>query len=898
MTEITGLTQTEALQRLQRDGRNELPEAETVSVLGIFFSQFKSPFIYILLAATVISLAIGQNINAIFIMAVLLLNAIIGTFQEYAAQHAASSLKKMVPQKATVVRDGIPMVIDSAEIVVGDIVMLASGDKIAADLKLIDELELEIDESTLTGESLSVEKDASFVYEGSAAPAEIPLGDRLDMAFAGTVVLRGRGHGEVVSTGTDTEIGKIAIDVSAEGDAPPPLMQRIQKFTKRITWGILIIIAAIFVITIARGDDLSTVFLLGVALAVSAIPEGLPVAITVALAIGMKRMAAAGVIIRKLVAVESLGSCTYIASDKTGTLTMNELTVRKIVLADGSSYTISGEGMNMHGEIQPDTHTSAGDDSDSNQLHADAIQLLTDGGVLANEAYLEFIDGIWVSHGDHVDIALLVLMNKIGSTVEDVRKRNTEVARIPYESNNAYSASINRYGDRFELFVKGSVERVIEMCDHAIGIEDGKLRNIEHISEKLAAEGYRVLGLAHRSLDQVEGEPAQYLEQLEFIGMVAIIDPLRPEAIDAVRQCRDGGIKVAMVTGDHPFTAEALSKELGIARKGYSRDDDKAVTGIQLKQAEEQDGKAFDELVSRKRIFARVAPHQKMQIVESLIGSGEFVAVTGDGVNDAPALKHAHVGIAMGKRGSDVARESSDLILTDDHFMSIVQGIKQGRIVYNNIRKVIFLLISTGAAEITLVILSILMGLPLPLMPLQLLWLNLVTNGIQDVALVFEPEEGHELQRQPRKPDEPIFDRLMIERVVLNAIFMGCLAFAIFYWQISQGIQEDSARNVTLLLMVLFENVHVFNSRSETISIFRQNFFGNPLLLLGMITAQCVHIAAMHMPGISDVLKLEPVTLTLWAQLLGIALLLIIIDELHKVWHNWKQARSIPANVD
>ena len=898
MTDLTGLSQHEARQRLQRDGRNELPEAETTGLLRIFFSQFKSPFIYILLAATILSLAIGQNINALFIMAVLLLNATIGSIQEYAAQQAASSLKKMVPQKATVVRDGIPTVIDSAEIVVGDIVMLASGDKVAADMKLIDELELEIDESMLTGESLSVEKDASFVYDGDGDPAGIPLGDRLDMAFAGTVVLRGRGRGEVISTGTDTEIGRIAIDVGAEADAPPPLMQRTRRFTMRITWGILIIIAAIFVITITRGDDLATVFLLGVALAVSAIPEGLPVAITVALAIGMKRMAKVGVIIRKLVAVESLGSCTYIASDKTGTLTMNELTVRKIVLPDGASYTISGEGMDMHGEIQADLDDDQNDDlgddhrdDDNDKRHADAIQLLTDGGVLANEAYLEFIEGDWVSHGDHVDIALLVLMNKIGDGVDVVRKRHTEVARIPYESNNAFSASINRYGDRYELFVKGSVERVLAMCDGATGVQEKALPAIEHTAEKLAAQGYRVLGLAHRSLDSIEGEPAQYLENLDFMGMVAIIDPLRPEAIEAIRLCRDGGIKVAMVTGDHPLTAQALSKQLGIASKDHSSELDTAVSGIQLSKAEEQGGSEFDDLVCRKRIFARVAPHQKMQIVESLINSGEFVAVTGDGVNDAPALKHAHVGIAMGKRGSDVARESSDLILTDDNFSSIVQGIKQGRIVYNNIRKVIFLLISTGAAEITLVLLSILMGMPLPLMPLQLLWLNLVTNGIQDVALVFEPEEGHELQRQPRKPDEPIFDRLMIQRVVINAIFMGSVAFAVFYWQLMQGVQEDSARNTTLLLMVLFENVHVFNSRSETVSIFRQNLFGNPLLLFGMLTAQCVHIAAMHLPGISVILGLEPVSFALWSQLLGVALSLIIIDELHKVWHNRKSAR-------
>jgi magnesium-transporting ATPase (P-type) len=351
-----------------------------------------------------------------------------------------------------------------------------------------------------------------------------------------------------------------------------------------------------------------------------------------------------------------------------------------------------------------------------------------------------------------------------------------------------------------------------------------------------------------------------------------------------------------MITGDHPLTAHVLAKELGIAQHGATRIDNKPVTGQELKDANAAGGSAFSDLVNTNRVFARIEPHQKMQIVKNLIDSGEFVAVTGDGVNDAPALRHAHVGISMGKRGTDVARESSDLILTDDNFSSIVQGIKQGRIVYNNIRKVIFLLISTGAAEITLVILSILFGLPLPLMPLQLLWLNLVTNGIQDIALVFEPEEGNELQQPPRKPDEAIFNRLMLERVIINAIAMGCIAFTVFYWQISSGVEENSARNVTLLLMVLFENVHVFNSRSETISIFRQSFFGNPFLLFGMLAAQSIHIIAMHTPGLSSVLMVEPVTPVLWAQLLVVAMFLVVVNELYKLWHNRKQQLGSESN--
>ncbi len=877
MNNASGLSQTEAQTRLQRYGLNQLPEAEYSGLFKIFVRQFKSPFIYVLLVAAIVSAGLGQLLNSVFILVILLLNASIGSFQEYAAERAASGLKKMVPHRATVLRDGKQVTIDSAEIVPGDIVLLASGDKVAADLRLTHTMELEVDESMLTGESLATIKDKNFTGDDNISPEEIPLGDRLNLAYAGTVVLRGRGRGEVIATGVDTEIGKIATDVSAKDETQPPLVQRIKQFTMRITWSMLILIALIFIITVARGDDISTVFLLGVALAVSAIPEGLPVAITIALAIGMKRMATVGVIIRNLVAVESLGSCTYIASDKTGTLTVNELTIRHVMLADGTSYSVSGEGMNMHGEITPDEKDK--DDQAS-------LNLLLSGSVLANEAHLENIDNNWVTHGDHVDIAFLVLINKVGAGAIETRKRYTEISSIPYESHNAYSASINRYENNIELFVKGSVERVLSMCDRAIGVAGGKLYKIERRAERLAAQGFRVLAVAHRTLDKIPDNTKACLEKLEFIGMVAMIDPLRPDVIDAVKQCRDGGIKVAMVTGDHPLTAQVLAKELGIARESISRLSDAAVTGKQLKAAKDTSDDTFDNLIANRRVFARVEPHQKMQIVESLINSGEFVAVTGDGVNDAPALKHAHVGIAMGKRGSDVARENADLILTDDNFSSIVQGIKQGRIVYNNIRKVIFLLISTGAAEITLVILSILVGLPLPLMPLQLLWLNLVTNGIQDVALVFEPEEGHELQQPPRKPGEPIFNRLMLERVIVNAITMGCIAFAVFYWQISKGVDEDNARNITLLLMVLFENVHVFNSRSETVSIFRQNFFGNPLLLFGMLAAQGIHIAAMHTPGLSSILMVEPVSLSLWGQLLLIALFLIVVDELHKLWHN------------
>lgn len=860
-----GLSASQAAERLLEYGLNVLPERKPPGLLRIFVCQFNSPFVYILFVAAVVSWVLGQIINSFFIFVVLLINAVIGTVQEFSAERAASALRKMVPYRTTVVRDGRAVVVNTADIVPGDFVLLVSGDRVPADIRLSAVQDLLVDESMLTGESMATVKDVSVKM-----PDDAPLGDRSDVCFAGTVIMSGRGEGEVLATGAATEIGRIAADVGMEDDIKPPLMVRIEKFTLRITYGILILVAVIFLITVIRGDDLATVFFLGVALAVSAIPEGLPAAITVALAVGMRRMAHRHVIIRRLLAVEALGSCTCIASDKTGTLTVNEMTVRQLVFPGGGVYEVSGEGLDLHGLITP--AASAADTA--------RLKLLCHAGVLANEATLDKgADGL-EGHGDEVDVGFLVLAGKLGFGYEAVRSSCQELGRIPYESVNAFSASVNRYEGGYEIFVKGSVERLLTMCSCARGVDEGMDAAIRKQASRLAKSGYRVLGLAHRSVAIVPADPGDFLNDFEFIGMVGIIDPLRPEALAAVQDCGSASIKVAMVTGDHPETALAIARQLGIADESMH-----PVTGLQIRQAMKSGPAVMQDLVNSTRVFARIEPHQKKQIVEQLIEANEFVAVTGDGVNDAPALSHAHVGIAMGRRGTDVARESADIILADDNFASIVEGIKQGRIVYSNIRKVIFLLISTGAAEIMLVMLSLLFGSPLPLFPIQLLWLNLVTNGIQHIALVMEPEEGHELRHPPRAPDEPVFNRLMNERVLVNAIFMGCLAFAVFQWQMDMGAAEADARNMTLLLMVLFENVHVLNSRSETLSVFRQGLFGNRLLIFAILGAQAIHIGAMYMPGLRSVLQIAPVTLLQWSQLLMVALTLIVVDELHKLWH-------------
>ena len=871
---LKNLTSQQAEQILQQHGANVLPETSSASLLLIFARQFKGPFIYVLLAAAVLSFFLGQKINAFFILAVLVINAVIGTVQEFSAEKAATALKKMVPSYASVIRDNQPIKINTEQVVPGDLVQLVPGDKIPADLVLATNNGLQIDESMLTGESIAASKSIKVELSDGVAVDNAMI-DKIQRCFAGTVVMSGRGSGYVSATGVNTEIGQIAADVENK-QSKPPLLLRIEDFTLRITYGILILISLIFIITVLRGDDLGTVFLLGVALAVSAIPEGLPAAITVALAIGMRRMAKVQVIIRNLLAVEALGSCTYIASDKTGTLTVNEMTIQQIWLNGGEHYQVSGEGLDLHGEV-----TSLTDEVNSDVLTSEALasksnanllELLIHAGVLANESYLEKTAQGWRGQGDMVDVAFLVLASKYHIAYKDARKRYTELAQIPYESENAYCASFNQYQGKLYIFVKGSVEKLLDMCQ-----DNEQFSTVVQQVDELASKGYRVLGLACAVLDNVPDKLEDALNNLTFMGMVGMIDPLRPEVKGAVTQCKMASITVAMITGDHPKTALALAEQSGIADSTMQ-----AVTGDELAIAFEQGKDAFSQCVHSTKVFARVSPHQKKQIVEQIMQDGDFVAVTGDGVNDAPALNHAHVGIAMGLRGTDVARESADIILTDDHFASIVDGITQGRVVYNNIRKVIFLLISTGAAEILLVLLSLLFGTPLPLFPLQLLWLNLVTNGIQDVALAFEPPEGNELKQKARSPNEPIFNRIMIERILVNAIVMGCLAFALFKWQIDSGVAEQEARNMTLLLMVLFENVHVLNSRSEKLSIFKQYFFGNKFLLFGMLAAQGIHIMAMYTPGLRELLELSPVSLQQWSGLLGVALLLIIVDESHK----------------
>jgi Ca2+-transporting ATPase len=855
-TTPSGLPLHESKRRLEEFGRNFFPSSPPKTIGSIFFHQFLDPLIYVLAFAGVVAISLGDYTDAFFILLVLVINAVIGTIQEYGAEKSALALKQMSATKAVVIREGESFEIDAEELVPGDIISLESGNKIPADIRLISVQSLEVDESLLTGESMAVTKDAKIMPEKEAS-----LGDRKNMAYSGSIVIKGRGRGVVVGTGFSTELGKIAEAITFSESAKPPLIIRMEIFTKKLTFYFILVTIAMALYLFYQGQGWHDILMFSVALAVSAIPEGLPVALTIALAVASRKMAKRNVIVRKLPAVESLGSCTFIATDKTGTLTVNQLTVKKIAFPNQEPLIVSGTGLNPEGRI----HFP----KDESQLRESLHHLLR-GGVLCNEAQLYRKNDSWKGSGDAVDLAFLVLSHKAGQHPDDFQQNYKMIQEIPYEPENKYAASLHesKEAGKYIISVKGALEKILTLCD--VSNKD----IIINQADSMAEEGLRVLALAGRDSSNGEKSLCDQLKGLHFHGLVGMLDPLRTDALAAVAACHNAGIQVAMVTGDHPKTALAIAKELGLANSH-----EQVITGPQLKESDEKN-KGI--LIDGARVFARVEPKQKLDIVTYLINHSHFVAVTGDGANDAPALKKANVGIAMGKSGTDVAKETADLILTDDKFSSIVSGIEEGRIAYSNIRKVVSLLVTTGVAEILMFSLCLVMDTPLPLTAIQLLWLNLVTNSIQHIGISFEPGEGDELKKSPRHPDEPIFDRLMIERVFLSALVIGGVSFWQFQSFLKNGMELSDARNYTLLLMVLFENMMVGNCRSEEKSLFAMNPLNNPILLFGTIAAQLFHIACMYIPSVAEVVGLSPVQLMEWTRLLALSASVLLVMEFYK----------------
>ncbi len=822
-----GLGAEEAARRLARYGPNRLPEPQGMGVAAIFVAQFRSPFIYLLLAAGAVSVGLGHYTDAGFIFSVLLLNAAIGTYQEWRAERRARALRALVGGRASVVRDGKLVRIAADALVPGDIVRVESGDRIAADMRLIEARNLTIDESLLTGESLAVRKRP----DDALAP-ETTLAERTTMLHAATTARTGRGAGVVVATGRSTAVGQLAAALEAP-EPPPPLVQRMARFTRQVTIAMVGVVALISAVEFARGSPVADIFLLAVALAVSAIPEGLPVAMTVALSIAMHRMGLRHVVVRRLPAVEGLGACTLIATDKTGTLTLNRLTIERVWLP------------------------GAGDKAPADPAAAALIETAARASELPSVGE----DG---ESGDAVDLAFFAAATHHNFVADG----SGLVDRVPYEPENRLAAAFFEADGRVTACVKGAPETLAALC------ADGAEATAEMLAatERLSEAGYRVLAVA---AGPVVAPRLEALSGLRLVGLAGLIDPLRPEAADAVAAAQRAGVRVVMVTGDHPATALAIARRIGLADRP-----EEVVTGAALASL---DGAARDAAIARARVFARTEPLQKLGIVESLRRQGQIVAVTGDGINDAPALHAADIGIAMGAAGTDVARDSADLILADDNFASIVAGIEEGRIAYDNVRKVILLVITTGVAEILLVLLSTLTGLPSPLSPVQLLWLNLVTNGIQDVALAFERGEPGVLDRRPRESAARVFDRRMIEQVALAGAAIGIGAFAYYAIALGGGAAPDAARGGVLWLMVWFENAHCFNSRSETRSTFAIPLAHNRLLIGGVIVTQLLQVGVLGVPMLRDLLSLGALTVAEGLELAVGGVAIVAVMELYKL---------------
>ncbi|HSG99368.1 MAG TPA: HAD-IC family P-type ATPase [candidate division Zixibacteria bacterium] len=870
---VTGLTASEVRRRLDEFGPNRLPRPPAPSFTLIFLRQFQSPLIYILAFAVIVSAAIGDYKDAAFIGGVLILNALIGAVQEIKAEESSRALQKLLRTRATVSREGEVVDIDAEEVVPGDIVWLESGARAPADLRLLGDSAPDIDESLLTGESLAVHKRPAQILSERAV-----LADRVNMAYAGSMVARGRGKGVVVATGSATEVGRLALDVMATTGGQPPLVLRMASFSRMIAlFGLFAALTIGVTGVLIQGYSIAQMFLFGVALAVSIIPEGLPVAMTITLSVASTRMAQRGVIVRRLAAVEGLGSCSLIASDKTGTLTCNELTVRAVITADGRRFAITGEGYAPIGEAIADDGAPASDDP--------ALRQIAFAAALCNEADLRQRNGLWVWRGDPTDVAMLALAGKLGVRRETALDRRPEITSLPFEPERRYAASFHRVDGAQRVYVKGAPERVLRMC--AVTDTAERLAQWTTLAEELAAAGYRALALAEgpapEELDPSAAPPEPH--DLTLLGFVAMIDPLRPGAREAVQTSRRAGVEVVMVTGDHPVTALAIANELGLAQHK-----DQVMTGAEIEAL--SDAQLADKLRDT-RVFARVTPREKLTLVNAARAAGHLVAVTGDGANDAPALRAANIGVAMGKAGTDVAREAAELVISDDNFATIVAGIEAGRIAYGNLRKVIYFLVSSNAAEALLIGLALGFGYPLPLLPVQLLWLNLVTEGFQHVALAFEPGEGDELARPPRPPRERIFNTQMVERTAFTAIVMALCGFGLFHWLLSHGYSEGAARNALLLYMTIFENFHVGSCRSETTAALTMSPLRNPYLLAGVTVALGAHIAMMYSPWGQSLLSLEPVSVELWGVIAGLGLVVFSAVELHKtLWRRRERRRG------
>lgn len=856
-----GLSSDKVLLHQQQYGKNELPEKKQDSVVKMFFSEFMDPIIILLFIAIVASFLIGEIIDACAIIFIVLIDVILSVYQEYKANNVAKSLSNLISIKTKVIRNGKMIKIDTKELTVGDLVLLESGDKIGADMRVILSNHLCVDESILTGESLPLEKNADVIEKKN-----VGITEQVNMLFSGTTVVSGRAKAIVVGVGKDTEIGKIAESINNTEKEKSPLTLRIEKLSKQLSILFLVVAILITILLFIKGFPRNEIFLSVIALAVSAMPEGLPLALTMALTIASNKMAKKNVVVRKLNAAESLGSCTVIASDKTGTLTVNEQTAKKIVLPDGKKFEITGVGVNPKGEVLGE--------------NLELAKELATLGVINNEAIISRKKVI----GDSIDAAFLILGKKLKVDTNNIKILD----RIHYESENKYSAVFYEVEGKTYCTVKGSLEVVKSFCkDIHLVDEKEDFTILEKQNTSLAKDGYRVITLASGRVRKQEKYDEKDIKELTFRGMVGFIDPIREDVVDSIVECRQAGIKVLMITGDHPLTAYSIARELHLVKTKSE-----VATGSELEEAYQKGEKFFDRFIKKKCVFARVTPLQKLWIVESLKRQGEYVAVTGDGVNDASALKAANIGIAMGS-GTDIARETADMIILDDSFKSIVAGIKEGRVAYANIRKIIYFLISCGFAEILFFCLAILFNMPVPLVAIQLLWLNVVTDGIQDIALSLEKAENDILLEKPRNPKESIFDRSLLREVVFSGLIIGGFVFIVWKVLLHRiGMDVNIARGYIMALMVFVQNIHAFNCRSEKKSAFSVPLSNNYFIVIGVASTIILQIIVMELPVLSHLLQTDSIPILHLMTLFGISLVILFAVELYKMVWQWKKRKD------
>lgn len=868
-----GLTSEECKKKLAEEGPNKLPEPKKISPLALFLRQFASFMIYLLLGASVLAVILKDYKDAALIGIVVIVNAFIGFYQEMKAEKTLTSLKKMASPAAKVVRDGQIEEIQTEEIVIGDIVVLEEGDIVPADLRLFESVGLEINEAILTGESVPSQKDAEILIENKVA-----VGDRLNMAFMSTVVVSGNGRGVVIATGADTQIGRIAQTLAIPYEKPTPLQKNLNTLGKYIIAGAAIVSILIFTIGFFQGRPLDDLLFTVVSLAVAVIPEGLVAVVTVTMAIGVQHMAKRNAIVRNLPAVETLGAVNVICSDKTGTLTEGKMVATDLWVGE-KLYTVSGTGVEPEGAIYVDDKPVSEMPSDL-QLTLTAISLCNDSVLQKDE------NGTWDAVGDPTEIALQVLAHKMNIKKEELIEKWEFIEGLPFDSERKRMSVIhkNPEGEVITL-TKGAPEEVIEVCTHyrengqVVEMTLDKREKFKKLNADMAGRGLRVLATSYRTVPKLteDIEPGSIEHDMVLLGLIGVLDPARVEAKEAVNKCRKAGIEVIMITGDHPATASNIASGLGF----FDPEKDKIMTGEELDTLNEEKLMALSPF---PKVFARVSPENKLMLINALRRMKYVVAMTGDGVNDATAIKHANVGVAMGKGGTDVTREAADIVLADDNFATIVNAIEEGRRIFANIRKFVRYLLSCNASTVTAIFLATVTGIPMPFTPVQILWLNLVTDTPPALALGFDQLEKNAMGKPPRDTKKGIFRKADIAFILYHGAVMAGLMLLVFMTEVYVGQASiEKARTMAFAMLVLTQLTQAFNARSTSSTLFKRDFFANKNLLLGVGVSFGLMIIGMYFPLLSDVFEQVSLNLTDWAKLLTGVIIFVFAAEVFKV---------------